>query len=88
MSAKKILNEDWSDYDNKKIKDKRDSRNFSCSELWEVTYLIGKISKHHPKLPDSLIRTAIHSCCSSLSTPHPRELFVECVAIKLGIPLN
>ncbi len=30
----RILSEDWEDYDNRKIRDSRDSRYFSCEEPW------------------------------------------------------
>ena len=41
----KVLNEDWSDYDNKKIKGRLDSKDFACTEQWEVDFLISKIRK-------------------------------------------
>jgi hypothetical protein len=47
MSAERILKEDWSEYDNKKIKDKRDSKYFSCDETCEVDYLMKYIKKYY-----------------------------------------
>lgn len=44
MSTKLIL-EDWSDYDNKKIKGNPDRNKFACTEEWEVTYLKEKVKK-------------------------------------------
>lgn len=86
MSVKKILEEDWSEYDDRKIRDKRDSKDFACTEVWEVDYLKDKIKKHYPKLSDADILAAIKACCSTIGSPHPRKKFVECVATRLGIP--
>lgn len=86
MSSTKILNEDWTDYDNRKIRDNRDARYFACSEIWEVDYLKNKIKKHYPNLTDSSINDAIKNCCAIIGSPHPRKTFVECVAKRLGIP--
>jgi hypothetical protein len=41
--AHPILNEDWSDYDDRKIRDRRDGSKFSCEERWEVEYLADKV---------------------------------------------
>ena len=84
MSIKLVL-EDWSDYDNRKIRDRRDSKDFACTERWEVDYLKNKIKKHHPHLSESLIVNAIATCCREIGSPHPRKPFVECVAKRLGI---
>jgi len=86
MSVKKILDEDWSGYDNKKIKDKRDAKFFACTEAWEVTYLKDKIKKHYPALSDDEILKAIKECCQLIGSPHPRPEFVACVAGRLNIP--
>jgi hypothetical protein len=83
MSTQKILNEDWTDYDNKKIIDKRDRRYFSCEETWEVEYLIKYIKKHYPLHADSQIRSAIKVCCNSTNAPRPRREFIDCVVSKL-----
>lgn len=83
MSAQRILNENWSDYDNKKIRDKRDSRYFACDEKWEVVYLINKIKKHFPFYSNEQILKAIQSCCKTVPAPRPRKTFVECVMSKI-----
>ena len=83
MSVFKILNENWDDYDNKKIMDRRDSAFFACTEEWEVNYLVDKIRKHFPSHSKETIRIAIKSCCNTISSPHPRPKFVECVVSKL-----
>lgn len=86
MSVKKILESDWSDYDNKKKK-AEDRDFFACTESWEVDYLVNKILEHHPYILITTIQLAIKSCCNIIGSPHPRVKFVECVASKLGISL-
>lgn len=88
MSVKRILEEDWIDYDNRKIRDIRDGRFFACTETWEVEYLRNKIKKHHPLLSDVEINMAIQLCCKELRAPHPRKEFVVCVARRLGITME
>lgn len=83
MSVQKILSENWSDYDNKKIRDNRDSRYFACEEKWEVDYLINQIKKHYPFHSNEQILNAIQSCCRTIPAPRPRRTFVECVISKL-----
>ncbi|GAA4204905.1 hypothetical protein GCM10022289_23590 [Pedobacter jeongneungensis] len=78
----RILNEDWNEYDNRKIRDKRDAKFFSCEEKWEVDYLVAKIKKHKSN-PEQEIRNAIAACCKTVSAPRPRKQFVECVMSKL-----
>ena len=80
----RVLNEDWSDYDNRKIRDRRDSKDFSCTESWEVNYLLGKIRKVYPVYSEETIRNAIKACCQSVGAPHPRRSFVECVMKRLS----
>ena len=77
----KILQEDWSEYDNKKLRH-QDGFFFACSEKWEVDYLVNKAKKHTTKT-EVQIRAAIASCCESISGNKPRDKFVECVMAKL-----
>ena len=79
----RVLNEDWEDYDNRKIRDKRDSAFFSCDEPWEVNYLIEKLRKRFPFKTDSAIREAIASCCKSVTGIKPRGKFDEHIANRL-----
>lgn len=79
-----VLNEDWSAYDNRKIRDNRDSSKFSCVEQWELNYLITKLRKYFPFKTDSVIRGAISACCTQVKAPRPREIFVECIVQRLG----
>lgn len=78
----RILNEDWSEYDNKK-KIYTDRFFFSCEESWEVNYLVSKIRKNYPAKSESAIRAAITSCCREIPAPRPREKFVRCVMNKI-----
>lgn len=79
--AHPILNEDWSDYDNKKLR-WEDRYFFACSEKWEVDYLLKKARKYTLK-SDADIMRAISSCCGIMSGNKPRDKFVECVMTKL-----
>jgi len=78
----RILNEDWSDYDNKKKK-KEDALFFSCEEPWEREYLTQKIRKVYPQFSESAISAAISACCVEVKPPRPRKAFVECVMRRL-----
>lgn len=80
----KVLNDDWTDYDNKKITGKADAKNFACTEPWEVDYLASKIRRLYPQYTSELIRTAIKECCKIIGAPHPRKTFVKCVMERLG----
>lgn len=84
MSKDKILDEDWSDYDNPKKK-KGDAKFFSCDEDWEVDYLVKKILKHYPNIGEDKIRAAIAQCCKSVPGNKPRDKFVACVMDRLGL---
>jgi hypothetical protein len=81
--AHAVLNEDWADYDNRKIRDGRDRSKVSCEEIWEVDYIAQKLRKYFPHKTDSAIRAAISSCCQSIPAPRPRVRFMECVTEKL-----
>jgi hypothetical protein len=74
-----ILLEEWTSYDNRKVKEEKDASKFSCSERWEVEYLADKLKKHYPLKSPQVIMRAIQHCCSQVKAPHPREKFVECV---------
>jgi hypothetical protein len=78
------ISEDWSDYDDKKKKSK-DAQYFSCSEEWEVNYLVNKIKNVYPKLTRETIKDAIQDCCKSVKTPRPRKEFINCVLSKLDV---
>lgn len=79
---KVILDDNWSDYDNRKKKG-IDSHFFSCEESWEREYLIGKIRKHYPGYSVDAINRAIDACCREIPAPCPRTTFVPCVMRRL-----
>jgi hypothetical protein len=78
----RILNEDWSDYDDKKKK-RTDALYFSCEESWEREYLTKKIRKVYPRFSEAAIAAAIGACCLEVPAPRPRKVFVECVMRRL-----
>jgi len=78
----KVLNEDWSEYDNKKKK-ATDANFFACTESWEVDYLVRVIKKAYPVYSDTAIRGAISACCIQVGGNHPRDKFVACVMQRL-----
>ncbi|PBQ33659.1 hypothetical protein CNR22_18375 [Sphingobacteriaceae bacterium] len=88
MSAKSIIEDDWSDYDNLKITDGRDGRFFSCTEQWEVEYLRNKIKKYHTEFSDATINKAIQICCSLYKGQQPRIEFLQAVLMRLGLKPN
>lgn len=85
MSLQSILNDDWSEYDDRKKRGGSDKRDFACTESWEVEYLIRKIQRHHPNIATDQIRIAIKACCNQVGAPHPRPAFISCVMKKLGL---
>ncbi len=74
-----VLLEEWTSYNNRKIRDEKDVTRFSCSDYWEVEYLADKLKKYYPLKTRQAIMQAITHCCSKISAPYPREKFVECV---------
>ncbi len=79
----RVLNEDWEEYDNRKIRDQRDRAFFSCEEPWEVNYLVNKLRRRFPLKSDAALREAITACCRSVPGNKPRTKFVECVVNRL-----
>ncbi|KQM21306.1 hypothetical protein [Chryseobacterium sp. Leaf201] len=78
----KILEDDWSEYDNRKKK-RGDANFFSCQESWEVDYLVNKIKKNYPNISEQKILEAISQCCKTIPGNKPRKQFVECVMSRL-----
>ena len=83
MLLRKILNDDWSEYDVHKEQG-ADARHFSCED-WEVDYLTSKIRKFHTWYTTDAVKGAIIVCCKTEKPPHLREHFVQCVLMYLGI---
>ena len=78
------MESDWSEYDDKK-KVTEDVNFFSCSEEWEMKYLLNKIKEECPEFEGSKMNTAISMCCMSIDAPRPREEFVSCVMKNLSV---
>lgn len=83
MSGLRILNENWEDYNNRKIRENHDPLSFMCKEKWEVDFLIEKIRRIYSHFPEELIKNAIKACCNNIERPRPRKDFVNCVMIRL-----
>jgi hypothetical protein len=84
MSAKAILNEDWSEYDRLKTLNNNDAKEFAYTEAWERNFLRLKIQKYYPLLSTEEIDDAIIGCSQFILSPHPRQSFVECVIRRLS----
>ncbi|HWR32141.1 MAG TPA: hypothetical protein VN451_01340 [Chitinophagaceae bacterium] len=84
MSLYRIL-ENWSDYDNRKIRTGSEAHLFSCDEPWEVDYLKNKIKGAYPFFSDDRIVKAIEHCCMIVKGPRPRKQFTECVLERLNV---
>ena len=78
-----VLAQDWRQYEDDKTKKGVDARFFSCTQQWEVDYLVRMILKAYPYKSEDAIRTAIRSCCVSVTGNQPRKEFVECVMRKV-----
>jgi hypothetical protein len=82
MSAERVLNEDWSEYDNRKKKE-QDGKFISFDEGWEQEYLKKKLRKIYPGRSEATLDSAIASCRRMVPAPHPRKAFMDCVHPKL-----
>jgi len=78
----RLLDENWSDYENKKRRG-TDPFFFSCEDEWEMVYLLNKVRKYFPFETDTTIRRAIESTCREIPRPRPRDKFVTTVFSKL-----
>ena len=83
MSGIRILNDNWDDYNNRKIRDNHDPASFVCNEKWEVDFLIGRIRRVYSHFSEELINNAIKACCRNTEGPRPRKDFVNCVMMRL-----
>jgi hypothetical protein len=83
MSGIRILNENWQDYNERKIRENRDPEEFSCKENWEVDFLVSMIRRVYRHFSEDLIKNAIKACCSNVTDARPRRDFVNCVMMRL-----
>lgn len=82
MKTLEIL-KDWEDYDSRKMKE-IDKLYFSCSDPWEIDYLIKKIQDADPSIGKEKILRAVHASCKSIPSPRPRGMFIKSVVTKLN----
>jgi hypothetical protein len=83
MSGIRILNENWQDYNKRKIRENHDPEVFSCKENWEVEFLVSKIRGVYRHFSEDLIKNAITACCRNVTDARPRKDFVNCVMMRL-----
>ena len=79
-----LLNENWDSEDNKH-KRQADKLFVSCTENYEIEYIVAKFKRHFPRLTETSIKSAISKCCKSVKPPRPRKEFETCVARRLGL---
>jgi len=73
----------WSEYEDRKIKEGSDPKYFSYENEWEVAYLAEKIRKYNQSIPEEDVNNAIGSCSRIFSTPPLRRMFVQCIMMQL-----
>ena len=80
-----ILSHDWKDYDQRKVRERRNINMFSCANAWERRYLASKINLLYPQFDMESINRAIEMCCNAGGARDvTRESFVQCVAGELS----
>lgn len=72
-----VLNQDWQDYDEKKITQGIDPKNISCMVGWEVDYIVNKINSTLKHYSIRNCRRAVNIACMATYTPAPRAKFLE-----------
>lgn len=82
MAGKNILEGDWQDYDDRKLRDNQDKEIFLCDETWERNFLINKIHLEYPEYAEIEIRKAVSACCEIVLGGRREEL-VNCVMRRL-----
>jgi hypothetical protein len=79
-----ILNEDWSEYDKRKMANSEEVHLFNCKEGWEATYLFNVLQKRFDfLLSETTVLKAIDSTCKEMDEPVSREYFLDEVMLKL-----
>lgn len=78
-----ILNEDWSQIDNRKPLEYRG--HVSCDEVDEVEHLISVFKKHYPTKSEKEIIFAIAAGWRSAGGLKPRTQFIQSVTTKLFV---
>lgn len=87
MSLAAILNDDWSDYEDRKKKTGNKCYFFQPTMGWEVNYYSEKIKKHCPELNSDSIKIAINSYSRFAPEPHIRENALKWIIKRLEVSL-
>lgn len=74
----------WNEVDNKHKK-KYDRLFVACDEHYEREYIKKIIKEEFPALSETIIESAINSCCASIPAPRPRDKFMACLKQRLGV---
>ncbi len=77
MKVKNILLDDWSEYDNRKLRNNKEVYFVDFNHEWEVEYIIEKIKKFDPYMSNGQILDAITACYLKLSNPINRKQCLE-----------
>lgn len=83
---KNLVLENWEEYERRKKQNGQDPGYFSCDEAWEVWYLKKKILSIYTYLGQMTVLEAIGECCRNVTTPVPRDKFIERLFLLLNIP--
>lgn len=75
--VKNILLDDWSEYDNLKLRNNKEVYYVDFNNDWEVEYIIEKIKKFHPNTGNGQILDAITACYLKLSNSIQRKTCLE-----------
>ena len=80
----KILNADWSRYENKKRAKESDSMFFVGSNSWEVNFLIGLFRQQKVNLSIYQLIWIIKGSCQNERYPQPRSLVVSYIVYRIS----
>ena len=80
----KILNADWSRYENKKRAKGDHSMYFIGSNTWEVNFLIGLFRQQKINLSIYQLIWVIKGSCQNERYPQPRRLVVSLIVFRIS----
>ncbi len=80
-----IIQEDWSDYNLRKMRTGSKVNDFQPCEGWEVNYLASKILKFYPYQDKNVIKEVVSAFAEFTTGPLKRELLVEMVMTRLSL---
>lgn len=79
---KKIINDDWSNYDNKKIKLGLDPQIYTAED-WEAQYLVDVLFKYYPKQSNYKLYKIVLQCGMIKNYRCSREEFIQIVISRI-----